>query len=230
MKKKTLLCLAVSALLFLPGCIADTYELTAEEQDLIAEYAAGVLLRNTEDYAGALLTPIPTLTPTPEPTSTPLPEPTSASGSAGQGNPAGAVSNADLTEVFGLAGLQVEFEGFRVYERYEDEVNSNYVVLPKKGDQLVAAEMKLTNQSGITQEFNFGELKIIYQLDCDGKSFIQPMVTALSGDLLYLSTELSAGESGVFYVLFQTDTDADIEDMNLIVSRGDKTTILTNRK
>ena len=83
MRKRVWMAAAVAAasLVILNGCLADTYPLTEEEQNIIAEYAAGVLLRSDSSYTQALISPTPTPSPTPAPS--PTPEPTTAPGDKG---------------------------------------------------------------------------------------------------------------------------------------------------
>lgn len=234
MKKKVLLGLAAAGMLFMTGCIADTYALTEEEQDIIAEYAATVLLRNDENYAEALLsptptpTPIPTMTPTPTPTPTPAPTPQGGSTSAaGRGEEAEIQANADLNQVFGLAELQVEYSDYQVTDSYSLKDNQSFIIRADAGKQLVIINVSLENTAGILQAFDFGGQAITYHLDCNEENFARPEITVLENDLLYMTVELAPGEKKEAVLIFQTGQAADLSDANLIVSRGDYTAIVS---
>lgn len=225
MKKKALFAITALAMLLLPGCLADTYDLTEGEQDIIAEFAAGVLLRNDENYVEALITPTPVPTSVPTLSPTPTADPNEGHGNAGgtgNGKNDEIKSNASLSEVFGLAGLKVEYEGYVVLNSIT--ANENYVIKPDTGKLLVEVDFILTNTAGIDQKINFGNLEMNYQLDCNEKKFVQPKITPF--DLLYLEEEIPAGGSVECYLFFEIGEDADMEDSNLIVSRGDYTSII----
>lgn len=232
MRKKVLLAAAAVSLVLLTGCMGETYPLTEEEQDMIAEYAAGVLLRNDESYTQALVTPTPT--PSPEPTLTPTPEPTVMGGTdetggshKGNGNGNTVTENAALDEVYGLEGLLVEYDGYEVLDSVMEENGTDtYVVPAEDGKMLLKVNFILTNTAGIEQSFDFGVQDIRYQLDCNERRFLQPKITGLSQDMLFRKITLSAGESSKGCVIFDISLKADAKDCNVIVSRGDRTSIL----
>lgn len=228
MKKRALIAAAAFSMLLLPGCVADTYDLTEDEQNIIAEYAAGVLLRNDEIYTEALVTPTPTPTPEVVLGPTTAPEPTTAARpnggqGTGKGDTGEAVSNAGLSEVYGLAGLEVEYKGYSVLESFSE--GNNYVVKPASGHRLVKVDLTLANTAGIAQEINFGSLGMGYQLDCGGKNLIQPEITAQ--DLAYLLAEIPAGGSMDTYLIFEIKEDLEPAGGKLIVKRGSNTSIIT---
>lgn len=228
MRKKILLAAAAS-LVLLNGCMGETYPLTEEEQDIIAEYAAGVLLRNDEGYTQALVTPTPT--PSPEPTLTPTPEPTAAAGEDETGGSHGGngggdntvTANAALNEVYGLEGLLVEYDGYELLESISEE-NGTYLVSAEDGRMLLKVNFVLTNTAGIEQSFDFGAQNINYQLDCNEKKFLQPKITGL--DMLFLNITLAPGGSSKGCIIFEVSSTVEPEDCNVIVSRDTYTSIL----
>lgn len=230
-RKRLLLATAAAAsLVMLTGCLADTYPLTEGEQDIIAEYAAGVLLRSDENYTQALNSPIPTPSPEPTPTLTPAPQPTEGGGKdkddhGGKGDNTEVVENASLNEVFGLEGLTVEYEGYELYGVLEE--NGGYVVKPGKGNMLMRVAFTLTNTAGIEQEFAFAEQGINYRLDCGEKNVLSPKITGMEGDMLFMKVTLAAGESCDAYVIFELKERAKPVEGKVIVSRdGEYTSIV----
>ena len=233
MRKRVWMAAAVAAasLVILNGCLADTYPLTEEEQNIIAEYAAGVLLRSDSSYTQALISPTPTPSPTPAPS--PTPEPTTAPGDkgnsgSGKGDKDKVEENATLEDVYGLAGLSVTYDGFEVLDKVEE--TGGYVVPYEKGKKVVKINFTLKNTAGIEQTFDFSKHSINYQLDCKEKNFIPPMITALAGDMLYMETTLSAGESCEGFVLFRIPEKAEENLRNVIISRDSYTSIVALKK
>lgn len=232
MKKKLLTTVMLIAMTFSAGCLLDTYPLTDEEQDIIAEYAAGVLLRNDENYAEALLSPTPL--PSPTPSLSPTPEPTKAAeddnGSQGGSSHGGSGATADkiqtsLTQVYGLEGLQVSYDGFEVAESFEEN-SMAYVVKAADGKKLVKVKLTLSNTAGIEQQIQFGALEIGYQLDCDEPAFVQPKITLFTEDLLFLDAKIPAGSQTSGFVIFEIDRKSDAENANFIVSRDSYAAII----
>lgn len=232
MRKKVLSAAAALSLVLLTGCMGETYPLTEEEQDIIAEYAAGVLLRNDESYTQALITPTPT--PSPEPTPTPTPGPTAAvedgkgGGHRENGDGGNTVTgNAALNEVYGLEGLLVEYDGYETVDSItEENAAGTYAVMADDGKVLLKVNFTLTNTAGIEQSFDFGAQGISYQLDCNEKKFLQPKITGLEQDMLFRKITLAAGESSRGCVIFDISSEVSPEDCNVIVFKDDRTSIL----
>ncbi len=230
MKKRIWIAAAAAAsLITLNGCLAETYPLTEEEQNIIAEYAAGVLLRSDAAYTQALLTPTPTPLPSPSPELTKAPTPTLAEKDDGKGNGSKEDSevkeNSSLNDVYGLEGLLVEYDSYEVADQIKE--TGGYVVPFESGKKLVKLKFTLTNTAGIDQVFDFSKQNINYQLDCKEKSFIAPMITALSGDMLYMKATLAPGESCDGYVIFRIPEKAKSKINNVIISRDSYTSIVS---
>lgn len=230
MKKKVLFAVTALSMLLLPGCLADTYDLTNKEQDIIAEYTAAVLLRNEKTYTQALITP----TPTPTPQVTPSPVPTKAADSepgskrpSGSGNASETIDtiSASLSEVFGLAGLEVEYSGYSVMDSFSDGSGSAYIVRPKDGNQLVKVDLKLVNTAGIVQEIDFGSLNMNYRLECKESKSVGPQITA--ADLLHLKAEIPANDSMDVYLIFEIGKDVASDGSKLTITRDKLTSVIS---
>ena len=230
-KRVWIAAVAAASLITLNGCLADTYPLTKEEQDIIAEYAAGVLLRSDASYTQALISPTPI--PSPEPTPSPTPGPTDAPENKGDGNKGkGDISqveeNSSLSDVYGLEGLLVEYNSYEIADQIKE--TGGYLVPSESGKKLVKLKFTLTNTAGIEQIFDFSKQSINYQLDCKEKKFISPIITALTGDMLYMETTLAPGESCEGYVIFRIPEKAESEISNVIISRDSHTSIVSLKK
>ena len=55
MKRRMILAALLLSVLLTEGCLLEIHPLTEEEQNIIAEYAADVLLRHDENHVGAAL-------------------------------------------------------------------------------------------------------------------------------------------------------------------------------
>lgn len=226
MRKKIMLAVAAASLVTLTGCLAGTYPLTDEEQDIIAEYAVTVLLRNDENYTQALITPTPTPEVLPSPTPTFSPKPTGTEDGKGGGSkkPGTEVTeNASLSEVYGLEGLSVAYDGYQIVDTLKE--NSGYIVRAQKGKKLLQVDFTLTNTAGITQEFDFFGQDISYLLDDGGNKSIPAKITGMGIDMLSMETELAAGASCAGCVVFEVPEKWEPDGKRVIVSRDTYTSV-----
>lgn len=231
----------LSAMFILQGCLLDTYPLTDDERNKIAEYAACVLLRNDKyfNYTSIITpTPMPTPTdmpmPTAEPDASPTPtvkvdEPQGGTGvqTESDNKNENIKKNVSLTEVFGLAELEFEYSDYQICDQYKGlESIGDYVVMAGQGKQLVVVEFTVKNTAGIAQEVNFATLGVNYQLDAGETAFAQPQITLFTEDMQYMNESISAGDIKKGIIVFQIKKDADLSGANIIVSREDVSSIL----
>ncbi len=230
MKKRMMLATAATAasLVMLTGCLAETYPLTEGEQDIIAEYAVMVLLRNDENYTQALVTPTPAPEAVPSPTLNPKPtvaEDGKGDGHKGTNTGTEVKENVSLSEVYGLEGLSVAYDGYELVDTIKE--NDGYIVRAEKGKKLLRVNFTLTNTAGIAQEFDFSGQKISYQLDGGGNKSISAKVTGTEGDMLFMEVKLAAGESRGGCVVFEVSGKLEPQGMRVVVSRDGTYTSVT---
>ena len=156
----TFLCavLAVSVL-SLTGC-ADIKNLSEEQENEIAEYAAGVLLQNSDKYPYRLITKEEkevTETPTPMPAT---PTPTSAA-AQGVRRTTGIAAGTDssctgrfqkevsLDDLYHLKGVSILYTSYRLADKY-----GSSQIRAEQGKKLLVAEFSLKNNSGAKKRLN----------------------------------------------------------------------------
>ena len=213
-----LLCMAA-----LTGCGKNDISLTNEENDLVAEYIAGTLLKysydnewkyqklNTAQKTGVTTTAgtnsstqTPTQSqagnsqkPTASSSSAASPATSSASGAAG-------TTSTDLMDslssALGLSGVTVKYKDYVTGSSYPSDA---YVSVPaQSGCEVVAVELTLTNTSGQAVTLNSSG-NVTFKLEVGGTG-VSNYASILKNDITALkNVSLAAGASKDVVVLFQ---------------------------
>lgn len=206
--KKRIILLGISMMLgMLCGCLEAT-PLTDSEMDVVAEYAANLLLKHDTKY----LTPLyyaesseemeKLLTPTPIPTPTEIPTPTPVGGSSNlsgnasvttQPTPTPPMYNDEetskqLTEIIAVEDITLTCEDFQLL----DSVVSNdyFALAAKKGRQYAVVYFKLHNETDQEVIFDASEKGLEYSIDINTGTVSRVSLSMLENDLQYMPFRL----------------------------------------
>ena len=213
-----LLCIAA-----LTGCGKNDISLTNEENDLVAEYIAGTLLKYSCDNEWkyqklntAQKTGVTTTAGTNSSTQTPTQsqagnsqKPTASSSSAAStatvsaSGTAGTTSTdlmGSLPSALGLSGVTVKYKDYVTGSSYPSDA---YVSVPaQSGCEVVAVELTLTNTSGQAVTLNSSG-NVTFKLEVGGTGVVN-YASILKNDITALkNVSLAAGASKDVVVLFQ---------------------------
>ena len=227
MKLKLLLVVASMSGLLMTGCDSSR-NLTENETNIIAEYVAGVVLKHDKNYKEALILPeivsedekTQTVTSTP----TPTPGSNNTQPGANANNQIGNTqANADFTEVIGIKGLTVEYSG---YKTMDDLSDSYFTIESGSGYQLLVAKFNVKNTTKKEIDIELGSTNIVYQIDINQGIFQKPLLTFLDNDLRLIDSTVKAKDTLETVLVFKVKDDIDLDTVNVIISRGDKTAIV----
>lgn len=213
-----LLCMAA-----LTGCGKNDISLTNEENDLVAEYIAGTLLKYSYDNEWkyqklntAQKTGVTTTAGTNSSTQTPSQsqagnsqKPTASSSSAAStatvsaSGTAGTTSTdliGSLPSALGLSGVTVKYKDYVTGSSYPSDA---YISVPaQQGYKVVAVELTLTNTSGQAVTLNSSG-NVTFKLEVGGTGVVN-YASMLKNDITALkNVSLAAGASKDVVVLFQ---------------------------
>lgn len=221
MKLKLLLVVAGMSGLLMTGC-SSSMNLTENETNVIAEYVAGVVLKHEKNYTEALILPKiaeeieAKITPTPSVDNGQVVTDTTKK----EGN---LQANADFTEVIGIAGLTVEYSGYKTMNNLSD---SYFTIESGDGYQLLIVNFKVTNTTKKDIDIKLGTSNIVYQVDINQGDFYKPLLTFLDNDLRLLDTTVKAKDTLETILVFKVKEDINLDIANVIISRDDKTAIV----
>ena len=216
--------LAVSVL-SLTGC-ADIKNLSEEQENEIAEYAAGVLLQNSDKYSYRLITKEEK-----EVTETPTPMPTSAAAQASDAPqesqpeqtaaaPEDSKKEVSLDDLYHLKGVSILYTSYRLADKY-----GSSQIRAEQGKKLLVAEFSLKNNSGAKKKVKLiDRRKISYQLNVDGTTY-SPQISLLENQLDYLEATIAKGKSQKAVLVFQVDKNAtNASSIDLSIEEGNNKT------
>lgn len=251
MKKRIVLAGMSMALCLLGGCLEAT-PLTDAEMDVVAEYAATMLLKHEEKYSTPLyyVGVIPEeelevlLTPTPTPTMVPvLTQKPNTDNSASNGNseqnqaeptavPKLEVYNSEetkkqLTEIIAVENITVACEG---YELMDSVVSNEYFSLKaKEGRQYAVIKFKLQNNTQQELTFDASEKGLEYALDINTGTISRVSLSMLENDLQYMPIVVPASGEAEAVLVFEI-AKKEIDTANLIIEKNDEDAVFIKLK
>ena len=217
MKKKILVSLVtVLAFLQMQGCKGDV-TMTDEQEDIIAQYAAGVMLRysyeNEWKYTklyDAIYGYHPTTSEEDETTSTSKSETTTSSSNSSSGSSSSTTTTTQaatnlsdtLPQALGLSSCSVTYSKYSVGSTYP--LNPDSIYVPAESDRVVVGvEFTIVNHSSSPVTANTSTSGVLMKLKVSGTSYTN-YATLLKNSLLTLSNvTINPGESYTAVVLFQ---------------------------
>lgn len=236
MKKAGILVVLLTVVCLMGGCLEET-PLTDAELDVVAEYAAGLLLKYDKNYepyllAAEQLTPTPTEAPevtpeapitgtpdvdnpgtqttiTPEPTPTPTAIPEN-----------GEATNEQLTKVFGVENLSLSYDTYDLCESYNS--NEYYNLGAKEGREYLVVYFLLENTSEEDQELSLSDEKYFYSLYLNATDLYRPTFTMELNDIHFLGTKdvpfvLKAGETFEAVLIFDIPNNKTVDMAHLTI-------------
>ncbi len=251
-KITTLFIMAVSAMLLLSGCNSDNDIILAEGTEdaqlkLVAEYAAGLLLKYDKSHANGLTVDVPQAPMMEDPVdiSPPTPEEMEAMeggldpsvsvssdgpmGSSGtiEENPATETVSSEgegsIAEALGIPGFNITFTGYETTDIYPDSSVSEDSLLfslqAEEGQDLLILHFDLANNSGSDLECRPINTEVKIRLLINETERLNQQITILMNDLKSFDDILAAGESRDTVLVFYLDEELKdmIESMTLII-------------
>lgn len=228
MKRIKTIFFILTAACMMTGCSSSKkIELTKEQNDMVAEYIAGALLRYDMRYEEELIYTSegleeetePVLSPQPEMTQTPETEKVPEQPA---GKDAEQVTYSSLDDIFSQEGITISYKESNFYDSYPKESTGYFVIEPKASHKLLVIELKMKNGSSKEKKIDLSAAGITYDLTLGEKSY-KPLLTALPNDLRYLDASIEAGKAKNAVIVFEVEKEAKLEKGKLLITRDSKT-------
>ncbi len=242
-RKKLALLSVCLCVMLLVGC-EKVIELTDDETQLIAEYAAELLLKYDINYVDriddgnqkaeelaseALEESTERLTEqsteqerTSEEATTEGMETTSgeATNETFEANPVGTESN--IAIIAGIEGVDITFREYSIVDKYPatDEQGEFIYLEASEGYQLLVLHFDVVNNTQDIVSFSLLDKEIDYRIVCNGSKAANPMLTILMDDLGTLETNVEPGVQQEAVLVFQVSDSmqAELNTMDLYVT------------
>lgn len=221
----------------LTGC-ANVQTLTDQDNEIISQYIAGVVLNSSDRYGHSFKYDKSVLNPTPKPTPTPSPSPdTDSQGSSGTpgtgshgnggstGNGSSGISVAkrvQLGQIYDIAGINVKPKSVETKKHISTSYSS---IAADEGKKLVIVSFVIKNNSSRAVKADFARKDVSYSITIGGESFGSPMLTIAEGDLLSFNEKIPAGGSKKGVLVFQADSSVKVKDVTVRAVKDNKESV-----
>lgn len=211
------------------------YPLTDTQTDIVAEYMASRLLENDKKFSPSLISyqevlKYEELSSVEEPEPSVAPDVENNNVDSNDDSPIDTAVDIKytLSEVIGNQSFDIQYTGYKLVDTYpEGETNAVFSIDPRMGYQLLVASFTIENTSKENVGFDLLNAKIQYQLDINVGTVYKPQLTLLENDLQYINIKsIKPGDKIKAVLIFEVTKDIDMSNINLIVSRGNRTEII----
>jgi len=235
--KKFAIIIVLLSTLFLTGCSMWNYSLSEDEEDVLAEYSADLLLQYDGDYTEGLIDRDDLITLTPVPTDVPATvTPTAAAAESTQDTASGSdtagtndtngntTANTELSVLLGNDAIKTTYQGFELYDSYS--VGESSRIEPfNSASQLLIVTLMLQNNSDQQQSVSISQVGLTYLLDVDNGSYYTPSPSILLNDFQYLNVVIDPSSSQEALLVFEVPKSFSPTTMNLFMMKDSQTVI-----
>ena len=203
---------AMAAMLLVGGCGDAPYELTDQEERIIANYSAHILSKYNK-YQREGLAFVSFELPEADMQEEPVPDVPETEGT----EDVPAIQTATLQELFGTDGLSVSYVGARLADSYvQDEY---YALNADAGKSYLIVGIDITNIGGTDSEFNQLGSEPKFQAVVNGEVTCSSELTFLLEDFSSYEDMVAAGATVETVLLFQVpDTVTEVSSLQLNVA------------
>lgn len=195
--------LIVASVLPMAACGSSMPELTEEQNRLIVEYAAGLLLKYDENNHGRIVD-IEEAEPVSEPEvqaeepeeteETEVIENTQTPDEVQMGE---AIAERSIEEFYGIEGVSIAYTGFEVKDTYPDVTEDNlfFAMNASAGSKLLVFNFMVTNVGGQDLNLDMSAYNTKFKISINGESPKYILTTMLMNDLASFTGTIPVGAS-----------------------------------
>lgn len=230
MKKISILLCSIGIAFALTGCGDAMPELTEEENELITEYAVGLLLKYDKYYSGRLVD----LTAYEEEQDSVEEEQPQEENSdeLEENKEEQPVDNAEVVDVseeqptvssieefYAIEGFSFQYTGYDMQKEYpemtENEVDAFFAMQATSGTQLLILKFQVANNSGMEQELNMLNYGMKSRVSINDDSPKNVLSTMLLNDLRTYKGVLGANESKELVAIVEVPEGTYVENISM---------------
>lgn len=230
----------VCSALIATGCGNSIPEMTEEQQELVVEYAAGVVLKHDKNYEGKLVELTLEEDDAKETETPSLPEDEEVSEIVeSEAEDVVVIDNTENLEettytiesFLQLDTFRITYMGFEISDFYPNENESDdlyFIMNATDGNKLLILKFLTENISDMDAELNIAKSNVRFKIDVDGVTK-NALTTMLLNDLAYYNGTLAAGESTELILVCEVSEmqSEEISSLSLIVKSVDNTATIS---
>lgn len=215
------------------GC-SKTLEISEEQNAVMAEYIADMILKYNKGYNESLI--LRQETDKTEETETPLTTPTASANinsSEQTENPkidsenGSATTNysENLSDIFNDKNLKLKYNSYAVYNNSypENMDDKSTCVEALSGKKLLVVQFNIENSNKTSKSFDMTERKIDYRLVINGSNIFGPLITLLDNDLKFYNNVIQGNSTNASVLVYRIPQNLNIDSLQMYVKENDKT-------
>ena len=241
MKRACKLLCGIMAAALLTGCGSTMPDLTQEENDLISEYAVGVLLKYDKYHSGRLVDttdyetvedvaqaeePEETEQPEPEQEEMPVDDTEVVDVSQDEETP---VIPATIEEYYGLQDFTFQYTGYELVQNYPPDADENNVFFSMdatEGMQLMVLKFTAFNTSSSDQTLNMLERGARFRVSVNGESSKGALATMLLNDMQTYNDMVPAGSMVELVSIVEIPQSVSVNTIEFILRGGEENAVM----
>ena len=231
MKKVSVLLCALTAALLTAGCGGEIPDLTQEETDLIAEYAAGILLKYDRDQINRLVdipeydeeTEEEELQPEEVEEQTEDEESTAVVDVSQDEETEPVVSSVE--QYYGVPNVMITYTGYEVTDSYPPSSEGDDLVFSMEatpGTQLLVLKFNAQNLSGEDQALNMLGYGARFRVSVNGESSKGALATMLVNDMQTYNDVIPANSSVELVSIVEIPQGTNVGSIDMILRGGEQ--------
>ena len=220
------------------GC-GSSFELTNEESKLVAEYAAGILLKHSANYSGSLVKyydkPDDELVKRIEESEQKKEEKMIAeeeailnevdNSSKSKEKKADTIyTTQNIADSIGLDGFEINYSDYLIVDTYpENSTDMAFTLDASEGKHLLVLRFDVNNVSGEARECDVLSINPLFRIVVNDKKRINEQQTILMDDLKQLKSNISTSEKAVLIFEIDDEIAGSLERIDLTIkSNGEQ--------
>lgn len=230
-------CIILLSACLLMGC-SSGIELTDEENNMVAEYMAGTLLKYDHYYEEKLIineeeetddtknVTVNTATDVSSNEEDKKVQNTSNNETKNAEKKEKSESNVSLADVFAGKDYTITYKN-NTLSTFYPENNSVYVIEASKGKKLAVISMAVKNVSKKTKTVDLSKEGIAYSLEAGGKTYNEPMITVIPSNVQFFNETIQPLKTKEAILIFEVDSKTNLKGSSLSVNMNGKTAKIT---
>ncbi len=227
MKKVRYVLLPILCIMLLGGCnLIPTVQLNEADSVLVAEYAAGLLLKYDGDHENGLMeiTDEPIVVETPEPQQPALTVGDEEADGTAVRDTSELVAPPELAAAIGIPDFQVSYIDYEICDIYPEQESDELVfsMQAQEGHDLLILHFDLTNPAAETANCDVVTKAPLFRAMINGNR-VNSQTTILLNDLAVYSGMLEANETVDTVLVFEIEesTAANLDTLSLLIVAND---------